>query len=196
MVIGTVAQQVINFANDLKVSILTTLVLSSLGYVLAQKMNISGPLAIVIAGLIVGYNQKKMAPKLSKVSLMAFWELIEELINILLFLLLGLELLLVPLSGHNLMIAMIMIPGVLIARLITVAIPMAAFKKYKIYPPKIVAILTWGGLRGALALSMALSLPNGETRNFILLLTYVVVIFSIIVQGLTIKKLLPNPNVL
>ena len=91
-------------------------------------------------------------------------------------------------------LAILMIPCVLFSRLAIVSIPMSLFKKYRMYAPKIIAVLTWGGLRGALALSMALSLPDSPQREVILMMTYGVVLFSIVVQGLTIRRLIPEAH--
>lgn len=189
LILGCVAFQIIKRIHDPKLEILITVCIASAGYIFAQRHGISGPLAMVVAGLITGNHTRQHMLKKGEPHLTLFWELVEEVLNAVLFLLIGLEFLVLTIHLNTLIAGFITIPLVLLVRFITVAIPMSLFKLKKKYVPYVITVLTWGGLRGGLALAMALSLPHGHFRNEILLLTYVVVAFSIIVQGLTSKKL-------
>lgn len=191
LVIGAIARGLMRLLNDMGLEMLLTICIASAGYVLAQSIDISGPLAMVVAGLMVGKKIRE------HVSLSDFWELIDEVLNAILFLLIGLEVLTFRIHGWYLQAGFCAIAVVLFSRLITVAVPMQLFKRYRQYSPFVITILTWGGLRGALALAMALSIPHSPYRNAIIMITYCVVLFSIIVQGLTAKplvKLSKNPK--
>ena len=192
-VLGAVSYFVIRRLSDTKLQILMTLSVASAGYVLAQSIGISGPLAMVVAGLITGnIIREKAFSEHGRSELSAVWEVIEELLNAVLFLLIGLELILLEFHFSFIIAGLIAIVIALLARLITVAVPMTYFKKQhkKEYSPYAITILTWGGLRGGLALAMALSLPETlPDRGLILCMTYGVVIFSIVIQGLSAKPL-------
>lgn len=189
--LGYTAFKMIKPIDDHKVEILITLGITTGGYSLAHALHISGPLAMVVAGIFIGNRGRKfhMSAK-TRASLDTFWELVDEILNAVLFLLIGFELLLVKANHNALIAALFAIPLVLLVRTITVAIPMSVFMRYKNYNKHTIAILVWGGLRGGLAVALALSLPEGEHRNLILAMTYAVVAFSVIVQGLTIKPLI------
>lgn len=189
LLLGLIAYQLIKYFYDPIVIILVTLSMSTAGYVFAQHIEISGPLAMVVSGLIVG-QALTISTQTHSEGVTHFWEMIDELLNTFLFFMIGLEILVIPLAMNALSAIIIVIPLCLFARLLTVAIPMVYFKKRKSYPPYIITILTWGGLRGALALAMALSLPLGTERNIILVITYGVVFFAIVIQGLTAKSLI------
>jgi CPA1 family monovalent cation:H+ antiporter len=118
-----------------------------------------------------------------------FWELIDEIFNCILFLLIGFELLIVAKNNHYFLAALLAIPLTLLVRFMTVYIPISLFKAKRTYCPHMITILVWGGLRGGLAVALALALPFGEYRQVILAMTYAVVSFSIIIQGITIKPL-------
>ena len=182
-IIGGIALWLMKLVKEVRLEMLLTICIASAGYILAQNIGISGPLAMVVSGLMVGNRIRK------HVSLSAFWELIDEVLNTILFLLIGLELLTFTIHSWYIEAGVCAIAIVLFARLITVAIPLQLFKRYRYYSPYVITILTWGGLRGALALAMALSLPHISDRNAIIMITYCVVLFSIIVQGLTAKPL-------
>ena len=184
-ILGVVAFYLIRPLKDIKTEILITLCLASAGYTFAQHIGISGPLAMVVAGLIVGQQVRRRG----RLQIGNFWELVEEILNAVLFLLIGLELLLLKANWWFVLAGIIVIPLVLFVRFVSVGVPMAWFKRKRHYVPFITTILTWGGLRGGLALAMALALPdNFPARDLVLVLTYSVVLFSIIVQGLTAKK--------
>jgi len=190
LVLGYVGYWLIKPIPDAKLEILLTLCIASTGYVFAQWIGISGPLAMVVSGLIIGNVVRQHAmTEHGQQHLDTFWEVVDELLNALLFLLIGMEVLMLHGNVWLIVAGLIAIPMVLAIRFLTVAVPMSLFRRYRQYVPFVITILTWGGLRGGLALAMALSVPQGPYRDPILLLTYMVVIFSIVVQGLTAKSL-------
>ena len=190
LALGFIITKLIKSIDNHKVEILLTLVVTTGGYALANHWGLSGALAMVAAGIYIGNSGRhtSMSAK-SRESLDNFWELMDEILNAVLFLLIGFEILIVHTNLNTLYAAILAIPLVLIVRYITVAIPMALFKLRKTYAPYTITILVWGGLRGGLAVALALALPKNEHRDLILLMTYAVVMFSILVQGLTMKTL-------
>ena len=177
--------------DDHKIEILVTLAIVSGGYAFAEWLHVSGPLAMVVAGLFIG-NQGRyfyMSTK-TRESLDTFWEVIDEVLNAVLFLLIGLELLILDVHLGGMLLGLAVIPLVLVVRWLCVATPMTFFKRRQEYSPYMIYILTWGGLRGGLAVALALALPVMAERDVILTMTYAVVVFSILVQGLTMKPLL------
>lgn len=175
--------------DDYKVEVLITLAIVMGGYFIARQLHISGPLAMVVAGIITGNKVKRQA--LSEVSrdyVSKFWELVDEILNAVLFLLIGLEMLIIKVNGTVLIIALISILIVLSARWVSVFLPILLLRFKIKFENNAVSILTWGGLRGALSVALALSLRKTMYRDAFLLITYVVVVFSILVQGLTIQR--------
>lgn len=190
ILLGCLAYKLIKPLDDYKIEILLTIAIPTGGYAISEFLGISGPLAMVAAGIFMGNRGRKFAMKKStRENLDNFWELIDEILNAILFLLMGLELLVFNLSHQHLMLGLLAIPLVLAVRYVTVFIPIALFKLKKRYPRHYINILTWGGLRGGLAVALALALPDSEYRHLILTMTYCVVVFSVIVQGLTVKAL-------
>lgn len=191
VVLGWVVANLMKAIDDSQVEILLSIALVTGGYTLAQRMGISGPLAMVASGIfIANYKRETLMSAFTRRRLESFWELIDELLNIILFLLLGFEILLVHFTPIRVVIGACAIPIVMFSRYITVAIPTYFFKKYRgRQEPYTLSILTWGGLRGGLAVALALTVPSGVVRTELLVLTYSVVLFSILVQGLTIKSL-------
>jgi len=190
LLLGYVTNGLIKSINDHRIAILLTLGAVTGGYTFALWLGISGPLAMVVAGILVGNHhiRNKERTKMSE-ALDTFWEVIDEILNAVLFLLIGFELLTIQASGLQIVAIIGAIPLVLFVRLMTVSIPMKFIQLRRQHGPYTIAILTWGGLRGGLAVALALSLPPSDYRNFILAMTYGVVAFSIIVQGLTVKPL-------
>ena len=121
-----------------------------------------------------------------------FWELIDEILNAILFVLIGLEVLVLTFNPNYLWAGLIMIPVVLAIRFVSVGIPVSLLRIHRTFTPKIVRILTWGGLRGGISIALVLTLPAGEYREELLVITYVIVVFSILVQGMTVGKLVKS----
>lgn len=190
MLLGLLTHWLIKSLDDHNMMILITLGVVTGGYSLALSWNISGPLAMVVAGIFIGKkSQRGKLPEQSQHILLLFWEVIDEALNAVLFLLIGFELLTIKFDTPYLLAGLMAIPLVLLIRLLTVAIPMQVFARWKKHAPWTISILTWGGLRGGLAVALALSLPASDNRSIILAMTYAVVAFAVIVQGLTVKPL-------
>jgi CPA1 family monovalent cation:H+ antiporter len=195
-VIGYVAYWMLKTIDNYQVEILITLALVTGGYQLATSWHLSGPLAMVVAGLMIGNHGRLMAMSdTTRDHLDLFWELVDEILNALLFLLIGLEIFVLTWSGQAFSAGLVLIVVVLASRMIAVSLPVQALKRARTFSPGIVRILTWGGLRGGISVALALALPKDgslheESRQAILMATYLVVIFSIAVQGLTLKPLI------
>jgi len=190
LLIGGIAYLMLKNVNNYQVEILITLALVMGGYALSSTIHVSGPLSMVVAGLLIGNQGRRFAmSEKTREHLDTFWELIDEILNAVLFVLIGLELLVLTFIDNYLLAAAFIIPVVVSARFISVSIPVLLLRFKREFSPKAIRILTWGGLRGGISVALALSLPAGAERELILSLTYVVVIFSIAVQGLTINKL-------
>jgi CPA1 family monovalent cation:H+ antiporter len=176
--------------NQYQVEILITLALVMGGYLLATVLHISGPLAMVVAGLIVG--NKKRHEVMSDTTgdhLGKFWELLDEILNAFLFLIIGFELLIFSFDARIIYIGLAAIIIVLLARFLSVFLPANLLLFRRSFERNMIPVLTWGGLRGGLSMAMALSLPASMYRNEFVSITYIIVVFSIMVQGLTIGKL-------
>ena len=189
--IGFITYVMLRSVNNYQVEILLTLALVMGGYALATKLHVSGPLAMVVAGLMIGNHGRQFAMSdLTREHLDTFWQLLDEILNAVLFVLLGLELLVITFTENFLLASALLIPIVIVVRFISVGIPVTILRLKREFSPHVVKILTWGGLRGGISIALALSLPNGPERELILTLTYIIVIFSIAVQGLTIGKVI------
>lgn len=190
---GYIAYRLLKSVNNYKVEIMITLGLVSGGYTLAGVLHLSAPIAIVISGLLVGNHGRRLAMSdVTREHLDTFWELVDEILNALLFVLIGLEVLVLTLNGQYLLAGAIAVPVTLAARFLSIGIPISILKRWRTFSPKAIRIMTWGGLRGGISVALALSLPVGPQRELILTMTYIVVIFSILVQGLTVKKLVQS----
>ena len=191
VILGYIGFLMIRSVDAYQVEIMLTMAIVIGGYTLAQNIHVSGPLAIVVAGLMIGNKGRllSMSDK-TRENLDTFWELIDEIVNSLLFVLIGVELLALNFTSDTLLAGLVLIPVVLLARLVSTGTLVAALKKRISFTKNAVWILTWGGLRGAISVALALSLPQGETRGIIVEITYIVVVFSILVQGLTIGPLI------
>jgi CPA1 family monovalent cation:H+ antiporter len=190
LAIGWLAYRVLKSVDNYQVEILVTLALVTGGYALALSIHTSGPIAIVVSGLLVGNVGRKFAMSdRTRERIDVFWELIDEILNAILFVLIGLELLAVTVTGRFVLAGAAAIAVALLARLVSLAVPSAVLRPVELGPGAL-KILTWGGLRGGIAVALALSLPPGFERSVIMTMTYAVVAFSILVQGLTLKYLL------
>ncbi len=190
MLLGYIGYRLIKPINDSLQEIFITLAIATGGYSLAQTLNISGPLAMVVAGMFIGNRQKMfyMSEK-TRVHLVHFWEVIDSAFNAILFLLIGLELIALQRSFFELISGLGAIIIVLVARIISVGVPMQLMRLKRRYEPFATSIMIWGGLRGGLAIALALALPAGPAKALILPMTYATVLFSILVQGLSISPL-------
>jgi len=186
--VAKLMQRVSNF----EVSCLLTLALVTGGFVFADSIfHVSGPIAMVVAGLVIGTKMRSgHIPETSVNRLDSFWELVDELLNTVLFTLIGLELLEFIFNLDSIFLGLLTIPLVLIARFVSVAVPVMLMSQYRKFTYRLVAIMTWGGLRGSVSVALALQIPEDLERNLIVTLTYLVVLFSLLVQGLTIRPLM------
>lgn len=160
------------------------------GYALATHLHVSGPLAMVVMGLIVGNQGRSYAmSEQTEKHVDMFWELIDEILNAVLFVLIGLEVVLIQFSTPLVTTGLVVIALTLLSRLLTVGVPIALLGKRFRLPNGSWSVLTWGGLRGGISVALALSLPAGDARDVVVSLTYLVVIFSILIQGMSIGRL-------
>ncbi|MEZ4814594.1 MAG: sodium:proton antiporter [Bdellovibrionota bacterium] len=186
LVLGYFAFRLLRSIDEYKVEILITLALVMGGYTLAMALHSSGPIAMVVAGLLMGNQGKSFAMSDQTAErLDMFWELIDEILNAFLFMFIGLELLVIFPYLSYILAGVIVIPITLLSRYVSVALPILFLKKWRSFSPGAIKILTWGGLRGGISIALALSLPASPERSVVLSLTYVVVVFSILVQGLS-----------
>lgn len=193
--LGFLGYSMLKSIDSYQVEILITLALVLGGYRLASSLHLSGPLAMVVAGLMIGNQGRLMAMSdTTREHLDMFWELVDEVLNALLFLLLGLEIFVLSWSVPAFSAGVLMIVVVLGARMIAVSLPVLILQKTKTFSPGVIRILTWGGLRGGISVALALALPkeglDEGLRQAILMATYCVVIFSIAIQGLTLKPVI------
>ncbi|MCP5151048.1 MAG: sodium:proton antiporter [Ectothiorhodospiraceae bacterium] len=187
--IGLVAFWMLRRLDNYSVEILITLAVVTGGYSLAMALHTSGPIAMVVAGLLIGNHGRRLAmSERTRGHLDTFWELIDEILNTVLFVLIGLELLVLPFDLGPAVAGVIAIPLVLAARFVCVGVPVRIMGLRRAFSPGAVRILTWGGLRGGISIALALSIPAGPERDVILPVTYLVVVFSILVQGLTLGR--------
>ncbi len=191
LAIGWITYLLLKSVDHYQVEVLLTLALVSGGYALAAALGTSGPIAIVVAGLLIGNHGRRLAmSERTRQNLDMFWELIDEVLNALLFVLIGLEVLLLKFTGPWFRAGLAAIPVLLLARWVSVVVPIRILRFWCRFSPGAVTILTWSGLRGGIPVALALSLPPGIERQVLLAITYVVVIFSILVQGLTIRPVI------
>ncbi len=170
--------------------VLITLALVMVTYAVALRLHMSGPIAMVVAGLFIGNQGMTYAvSETTRDYIKKFWSLIDEILNSVLFLLIGLEVLVIAKLMDHAGVALLIIPVTLAARWFSVFVPISILSRWRSFTKGAIPILTWGGLRGGIAVALALSLPPNEYKPTILTITYAVVLFSIIVQGLTIKPL-------
>lgn len=186
---GWIACRTMASIDDHIVEILISLAVCAATYALCHRLHMSGPIAVVVAGLMIGSRGAEMAMS-AKVReyMFSFWEVIDEILNSVLFLLIGLEVLVIHFDASHALIVAAAIPIALVGRLVSVSLPIALLSFLRTFSSGSIAILTWGGLRGGVSVALALSLPDGGAKPIILTATYAVVIFSIVVQGLTVKQ--------
>lgn len=199
-VLGLLFHYLISSTNDHSMELLLTIGIPTAGYVFADLIHVSGPLAMVVSGIMIGNWTRYIGfSKESEDHLDHFWELVDEFLNGVLFLLIGMSMLLFSFHQEDWVLMVIAVPLVLLSRYLSIKLSYLGFERYRDYNPLSVKILTWGGLRGGLALAMAMAIPAGVTvipeknidvREIILVMTYAVVVFSILIQGSTITPLI------
>ena len=188
--LGALGYTLLKSIDHYQVEVIITLALVTGGYALANALHLSGPIAIVVAGLVIGNQGRKFAmSEKTREHLDVFWELMDEILNAVLFVLIGLEVLILTFTQEYLLASLALIPLILLCRLVAIGIPMTLLQRIRTFTPGAVWLMTWGGLRGGISVALALSLPAGKERDMILAITYAVVVFSIVVQGLTMEKL-------
>jgi monovalent cation:H+ antiporter, CPA1 family len=194
-IIGYLAYFLIKTIDNYSVEVLITLTVVMCGYGLADHLHLSGPLAIIIAGIVIGTKGKGEAfSTMTKDYLSKFWDMLDEIFNAVLFLLIGLEMLVIKVNSTIMFVGVIMILVVLLARYLCVLLPVSVLRFWMKFEKNAVIMLTWGGLRGGISVALALTLPENMYRDEFVLITYIIVIFSVIVQGLTIGKLAKASN--
>jgi CPA1 family monovalent cation:H+ antiporter len=192
VILGWVTSRLMREVDDYIISVLVTLSVVMGGYLIARQMHISGPLTMVAAGLFMGnFNVKFKMKSITQDYLIKFWELIDEILNAVLFLFIGFELLVIKDLSNFMIPGLAAIVVVLAARVVSIYGPTRFMKRT--FSPQTVKVLVWGGIRGGVSIALALSIPKNEYSNAVLSITYCVVVFSIVVQGLTIGKV-ANPK--
>lgn len=205
LVLGLIFHYLICATDDHSMELLLTIGVPTAGFVFADIIHVSGPLAMVVSGIMIGNWTRFIGfSKESEEHLDHFWELVDEFLNGVLFLLIGMSMLLFKFHEEDWIVMAIAVPLVLLGRYVSVAVPYIGFKRYRTYNPWSIRILTWGGLRGGLALAMALSIPSGimvipdkliDVKELVLVMTYAVVVFSILFQGSTITPMIEKAKI-
>ncbi|MAE63660.1 MAG: sodium:proton antiporter [Phycisphaeraceae bacterium] len=195
VVLGLIAYRMLKTVDKYQVEVLISLALVFGGYALATTLHFSGPIAMVLAGLLIGNHGRRFAMSAAtREHLDLFWELVDEVLNAVLFVLIGLELLELTLSGRHVLAGLLAIPTVLLSRAVAVSIPLTLMRRRRSFTPHAIKLMTWGGLRGGISVALALSLRDAargadlegaNPTDLILSMTYLVVVFSILVQGLS-----------
>jgi CPA1 family monovalent cation:H+ antiporter len=186
---GFIAYRALGSLDDYALEVMITLALVAVTYALAHALHVSGPIAVVIAGIFIGNHGVAHAmSERTRTYLLGFWELLDEILNSLLFLLIGLEVLVIRVDIVSAEAALLAIPIVLLARFIGVSVPLSLLSLKESFTKGAIPVLVWGGLRGGISVALALSLPEGPEKGPILAVTYAVVVFSIVVQGLTFRR--------
>lgn len=188
--IGYAVYLMIKSIEQYQIEVMLTLALVIGGSAMSTELHVSAPIAMVVAGLIIGNLGRNLAMNdMTRRYLDGFWELLDDMLNALLFALIGMELLLLPFSWLHLLAAGLLAVAILLSRLLTVAPAILLMRRWREVPRGTVRILTWGGLRGGVSVALALALPLGPERDLLLSITYIVVLSSILLQGLSIGKL-------
>lgn len=190
LVLGYATFLLLRSIDHYQVEVLLTLAAVTGGYALARHLHLSGPLAMVVVGLVIGnHGRARAMSDTTRRYVDMFWELLDEILNAVLFVLIGMEVLLVSFSAGIFVGAAVAVGVTLLARTLTVGLPVRTLHRFFKLPTSAWKLLTWGGLRGGISVALALSIPAGPQRSVVLSLTYCVVVFSILVQGLTVGRL-------
>lgn len=191
LLLGWLTYRFMKSIDDYDIEVIITLATVMVGTVVAQKLHLSAPLAMVTAGLVVGNDTVRDSAMSATTEnyVDKFWELIDILLNNVLFVLIGMEMLVLSFQGEFILIGIVTIPIVLMCRYLSLMAPINFFKNKLDFVPKTNLIMTWGGLRGGISIALALGLTQEMHRDLFLVITYIVVVFSILVQGLTVGAL-------
>lgn len=191
LLVGWIGYRAMRSIDDYKLEVLISLAMVMGGYTLASWIHVSGPVAMAVAGLLIGNEGVRTAmSETTRNYLLGFWSLIDDILNAVLFVLIGLEVVTVPSDSRLLLLGLAAIPLVLLARTLSVVGPLVAMRPFLTLGPLALPTLIWGGLRGGISVALALGLPEGPPRSIALAATYIVVLFSVIIQGGTIARLL------
>lgn len=186
---GWLVFQAMKRIDDYSLEVLLTLALVMGTYALASRLHVSGPIAVVVAGLLVGsHGVAHGMSATTREHVTKFWRLIDEILNAVLFLIIGLEVFAISLSENIALLGAAAVGLVLLGRLLAVSIPITMLRRVRTFSPGVIPIMTWGGLKGGISVALVLSLPESEYKPLLVSVTYIVVVFSILVQGLTIGK--------
>ena len=190
LVLGWIVYRAMKAIDEHNLEVLLTLALVMGGYALAQQIHVSGPVAMAVAGLLIGNHGTRFAmSERTREHVTRFWSLLDEILNAVLFLLIGLEVIAIALDAGHLLLGAVAIAVVLAARAAAVGLPLAVLSRLTPFTRGAYPILVWGGLRGGISIALALSLPEGPIKATVLTATYVVVVFSVVVQGATVGLL-------
>ena len=192
LALGWLTFRLLKSIDDYDIEVIITIALVMGGTVIAQQLHLSAPLAMVTAGLVVGNDTNREASMsgVTEQYVDKFWELVDILLNTILFVLIGMEMLILTFDGKFILAGALAIPLLLFARYLSLMLPIKFFAKKLGFVPNTNIIMTWGGLRGGISIALALSLTQEMHRDLFLVITYIVVVFSIIVQGLTVGKVI------
>ncbi|MFL0353898.1 sodium:proton antiporter [Xanthomarina sp. GH4-25] len=200
LVIGWITYRLMKSIDDYDIEVIITLAAVMGGTVIAQTYHLSAPLAMVTAGLLIGNDtiRNSSMSHITESYVDKFWELLDILLNTILFVLIGMEILVLTFEANYMFAGIVAIPLVLLCRYLSLLIPVKFFEKRLDFAPKTNLIMTWGGLRGGISIALALGLTMDMERDLFLVITYFIVVFSIVVQGLSLGKLVkryaPTPN--
>ncbi|WP_282055102.1 cation:proton antiporter [Maribacter luteus] len=191
LLLGWITYRLMKSIDDYDIEVIITLATVMVGTVIAQNLHLSAPLAMVTAGLMVGNDTMRDSAmsEITETYVDKFWELVDILLNTLLFVLIGMEMLVLAFELDYVIAGLLSIPIILICRYLSLLLPINFFKEKLDFVPNTNIIMTWGGLRGGISIALALGLTQDMHRDLFLVITYMVVVFSIIVQGLTVGKL-------
>lgn len=186
LAIGWIGYRSMKAIDEHNLEVLISLAVVMGGYALALRLHVAGPIAMAVAGLLIGnYGTRFAMSDRTRTHLTSFWSLVDEILNSVLFLLIGMEIAAIVLDASYLLAGVIAIPLVLFARFLAVGVPFAILRRFLPFTRGALPVLVWGGLRGGISIALALSLPDGPMKDLILTATYVVVIFSVVIQGAT-----------
>jgi CPA1 family monovalent cation:H+ antiporter len=185
-VTGWITYRLLRSIDHYQTELMLTLALVFGGYAAAEALHLSAPIAAVVSGLVIGNRGRSLGMSdVTRDHLDKFWSMVDDILNAVLFVMMGLEVIRLPLHGSLLLLGLTAVPIALLARASSVALPVQALKRVTSFTSESVILLTWGGLRGGLSVALAISLPPVPEREVIVVATYVVVVFSVLVQGLT-----------